>query len=73
MNIIEKIEELISEGESFTVETKKDQTGHLHKGKVNTDGDGATTTTIRSGPEHTHKIFQWLVQPAKGHTHNLED
>lgn len=50
--------------------TKKDQTGHMHEVAVNSDGDGKTVTTS-SGPEHVHKIFQWMIQPAKGHTHNM--
>jgi hypothetical protein len=71
MSILERIDSIINE-ETTNVETKKDQTEHLHGGKVNNNGDGSTTTTIR-GPKHVHKIFQWLVQPNNGHTHNLED
>lgn len=73
MSIIDKIEQLISEAESINVDTKKDQTGHMHKGKVDTNGHGATTKIIGNATKHVHKIFQWLVQPSNGHTHNLEE
>ena len=52
------------------VVTKKDKTGHTHNGIVDSDGNGITSTTS-GGPEHTHKIFEWSVQPAKGHTHKI--
>lgn len=57
----------------FSVKTKKDETGHQHTAMVNVDGDGKTISTSENAPEHEHQIFQWLVQPAKGHVHNLED
>jgi hypothetical protein len=51
--------------------TEKNQTGHIHYVEVNEDGDGKTTSTSR-GKDHVHKVFQWIVQPAMGHLHNLE-
>lgn len=53
------------------VKTKKNQTGHIHYAKVDDDGNGKTTSTS-TGPDHTHKIFEWIVQPAKGHIHELD-
>ncbi len=60
-------EEVLNE---YGVDTSKDLTGHTHTGEVNADGDGSTT---KDDTEHVHKIFQWLVQPAVGHTHNLKE
>jgi len=57
----------------FGVNTSKDQTEHSHNGEVDADGDGKTTTCESCSEEHVHKIFQWLVQPAEGHTHNLKE
>lgn len=54
------------------VTTKRDQTGHTHSAMVNVDGDGKTVDT-KGGDDHEHQIHQWLVQPAHGHIHNLED
>jgi len=59
--------------EQFKVDSKKDLTGHSHKGEVNADGDGKTTECIDCTQKHVHKIFQWLIQPADGHIHNLSD
>lgn len=57
----------------YGVNTSKDLTEHTHKGDVNVDGDGDTTSTVGDAPDHVHKIFQWLVQPAEGHIHNLKE
>jgi hypothetical protein len=57
----------------YGVNTSKDLTEHTHKGEVNEDGDGKTTTCESCSEDHVHKIFQWLVQPASGHTHNLKE
>lgn len=54
----------------FGVVTLKDKTRHVHKGKVNVDGDGETD---KEKLDHVHKIFQWLVQPADDHIHNLKE
>jgi hypothetical protein len=56
-----------------TVKSKKDQTGHYHDAIVNADGDGKTTATIGADEDHEHVIYQWLIQPAMGHIHNLEE
>ena len=53
----------------FGVSTLKDMLDHVHKGEVDEDGDGQTDKNL----DHVHKIFQWLVQPADGHTHNLKE
>jgi hypothetical protein len=58
--------------ETDNYKTKKDQTGHLHEARVNADGDGATLSTEGNAEDHIHKIFQWIVQPAHGHIHNLD-
>ena len=55
-----------------SIKTKKDLTKHTHEAVVNADGDGKTTTT-NGADEHEHVIYQWLVQPAHGHVHNLEE
>jgi len=55
------------------IATQKDMTGHAHLGEVNEDGDGKTVECFGCEKEHVHKIFQWLVQPAAGHTHNLKE
>jgi len=52
--------------------TKSDETGHIHTAMVNEDGDGKTIGT-KGADDHVHNIFQWLVQPAAGHVHNLEE
>lgn len=57
---------------NFGITTRKDKTGHIHAGMVNEDGDGKTVDT-KGGQKHEHLIRQWLVQPAKGHVHNLEE
>ena len=56
-----------------TVKSKKDLTGHTHDATVNADGDGKTTETIGEAEDHEHVIYQWLIQPAMGHIHNLEE
>lgn len=56
-----------------TVTTKKDMTKHFHDAVVNADGDGKTVNTSGVDEEHEHRIYQWLVQPAVGHIHNLEE
>lgn len=58
--------------EDFTYKTQKDETGHIHSLKVNDDGDGKTTSIEGKSPDHIHKIFQWMVQPANGHIHNID-
>ena len=58
--------------ENMGITTKKDATGHVHAAMVNADGDGKTVDT-KGSQDHEHIIYQWLVQPAKGHVHNLED
>ncbi len=55
------------------VKTRKDPTAHTHDALVDADGDGKTTETVGGIEDHEHRIFQWLVQPAKGHVHNLEE
>jgi hypothetical protein len=50
--------------------TEKNQTGHIHYASIDSDGDGKTTSTS-TGKDHTHKVFQWIVQPAMEHLHNL--
>jgi hypothetical protein len=63
-----KIREYLKE--EYKVKTKKDLTGHTHIGDVNVDGDGST---LKDDTGHVHKIFQWLIQPAAGHIHNLKE
>ena len=58
---------------SIGVTTKKDRSGHIHAAMLNVDGDGKTVDTKPKGNDHEHIIRQWLVQPAKGHTHNLSE
>lgn len=55
----------------FTFSTTKDQTGHTHNVVVDENGDGTSISTSK-GTDHVHKIFQWIVQPASGHIHNLD-
>ena len=55
------------------MKSKKDLTGHTHDATVNADGDGKTTETIGEAEDHEHVIYQWLIQPAMGHIHNLEE
>jgi hypothetical protein len=54
----------------YGVSTSKDMTDHVHTGDVNEDGDGQTD---KENFDHVHKIFQWLIQPAAGHIHNLKE
>lgn len=61
----------LNEAKTTKVKTEKNQTGHIHNAEVNDNGDGKTTSTS-TGPDHVHKVFEWIVQPAKGHIHNLE-
>lgn len=80
-----KFKEYLLEASMIPVQTKQDQTGHLHQGLVNESGDGETKRTIYSydkndmeyggsdAEDHVHEIHQWLVQPAHGHVHNLEE
>lgn len=57
--------------ENYKFKTDNDQTGHSHDISVDDNGDGKTTKTI--GVEnHIHKVFQWTVQPAGGHLHNMD-
>lgn len=58
--------------DEMAVKSKKDQTAHTHTGVVDENGDGRTTTTS-GGEDHEHLIYQWLIQPAHGHVHNLEE
>jgi hypothetical protein len=53
--------------EDFTYKTDNVK-GHTHDVVVDADGDGKTV----GKQDHEHIIFQWMVQPAKGHIHNLE-
>jgi len=62
----------LTEADSYKTQTRKDQTGHWHDALVNADGDGETRE-IYDGDDHIHQIVQWLIQPAHGHIHNLED
>jgi len=64
--------EYLTESGAFKTKTRKDQTEHFHDALVNADGDGETRE-IYDGDDHIHKIVQWLVQPAHGHIHNLEE
>lgn len=57
----------------MVVKTRKDMTGHFHDANVNADGDGRTTSTVGVDKDHEHVIYQWLIQPAMRHIHNLED
>lgn len=61
-------EELLTEEK---LKTEKNQTGHIHYAEVDDNGDGKTTSTS-TGEDHVHKVFEWIVQPAHGHIHNLE-
>ncbi len=58
--------------ENMSLKTRKDATGHIHNLKVNADGDGKTTSTSIDF-DHVHTIFQWMIQPAAGHIHNMEE
>jgi len=58
--------------DEMAVKTKKDLTAHSHDAVVNADGDGKTIST-NGAEDHEHIIFQWLIQPAHGHVHNLEE
>ena len=64
-----KLKRYITENESY--KTKKDQTGHSHDVVLNEDGDGKTVSTS-SGDDHMHTVYQWLIQPSKGHIHDME-
>jgi len=57
--------------ESMKVKTEKNETGHVHYAEVDEDGNGNTTSTS-TGEDHVHRVFEWIVQPAMGHLHNLE-
>lgn len=72
MRLKEYITELSKGKGGFKFNTAKDQTGHSHIAEMNENGDGKTIKTIGM-KDHTHKVFQWIVQPAEGHIHNLED
>jgi hypothetical protein len=68
-----RLEQYITEG-NMAATTTKDETGHIHSAIINVDGDGKTVSTkSKEAEEHEHKIFQWSVQPANGHVHNIED
>lgn len=67
-----KFKNYLNEGKSI-IKTRKDKTGHSHEGIVNADGDGKTINTQGKASPHEHNIKQWLIQPAKGHIHDLED
>lgn len=58
--------------DEMSIKTRKDLTTHTHDAIVNADGDGKTVNTNK-GEEHEHIIYQWLIQPAHGHIHNLEE
>ena len=72
MVVIMRLKKYITESK-VGVTTKKDRTGHIHAAIVNVDGDGKTVDTKGKGKDHEHQVHQWLVQPAHGHIHNLED
>jgi hypothetical protein len=54
--------------ENMNMRTSK-VAGHSHDAMMNADGDGQT---VKDETEHQHTIFQWMVQPANGHIHNLD-
>ena len=56
--------------EAFKFKTEKDKTSHIHDVSVNADGNGKTISS--SGEKHVHKIFEWIVQPANSHIHNID-
>lgn len=60
----------LTENDSY--QTTKDQTGHTHDVALNADGDGKTVSTNGDIQNHEHIVYQWLVQPAMGHIHNLD-
>lgn len=53
-------------------ETSKDNE-HSHLYEVNEDGNGKTTKTIGSVPEHIHKIEEFEVVEANGHIHDIPE
>jgi hypothetical protein len=57
--------------ENFTYKTEKDGTGHTHDLSLDADGSGETTST-NNGDDHRHRVFEWMVQPAHGHIHNID-
>jgi len=59
----------ITENDNY--KTTKDQTGHTHDVMLNADGDGKTVAT-NGTEDHEHIVYQWVIQPAKGHIHNLD-
>jgi len=63
-----KLKQYIKESSNLTIKTTK-VLGHIHDATVNADGDGKTI----GEQDHEHIIYQWMVQPAKGHIHNLEE
>lgn len=59
----------ITENDNY--KTDKDGTGHTHDTVLNADGDGKTVSTS-VGNDHEHIVYQWIMQPAMGHIHNID-
>lgn len=58
--------------EKTGITTTKDKTGHIHAAIVNANGDGKTVDT-KGTKDHEHIIYQWIIQPARGHIHNISE
>lgn len=54
--------------------TKKDKTGHVHIVNVDDKGNGKAADCFPEAcpKKHVHKVVEWNVQPAKGHTHKVD-
>jgi hypothetical protein len=66
-----KILEYTALTDTKTKRTLPDNTDHIHDYKVDTNGDGYTTFTSNNADNHIHKIVNFKVQLAKGHTHEI--
>lgn len=53
-------------------ETSK-ESGHSHLYEVNEDGNGKTTKTMGSVPEHIHKIEEFEVKEENSHIHDIPE
>ena len=55
-------------GKVQELKTKKDKTGHIHSVRVDAKGNGTTFGYY----DHDHPIFEWNIQPSKGHIHDID-
>jgi len=73
-----KLREYLTELKKYSLKTKEDKTSHTHDVEVDADGNGRTTKTNsetgrgKTIEDHTHKIFEWNVQPNRGHIHSIK-